>query len=138
MPPSANSKRPSLRPTAPVNEPRSCPNSSDSSSVSDNAAHDTFTKGLPLRGEFSCKACAISSLPVPDSPRMSTVALVTAACRTTSSTDCSSGASPIRPSSRYRSCTRARRFAVSRISARFSIAFSSTASTVRTSSGLTR
>ncbi len=81
-------------PAAPVKLPFSWPNSSLSSSVSDSAAQFTLTKGLSLRGDSSCRACAISSLPVPDSPRISTVALVGAARLTTSKTACSSGASP--------------------------------------------
>ena len=30
-------------------------------------------KGLLLRGEWRCKACATNSLPVPDSPLINTV-----------------------------------------------------------------
>ena len=51
VPPSASSNRPSLRLMAPVKAPFSCPNSSDSSSVSASAPQLTFTNGLagPLR-----------------------------------------------------------------------------------------
>ena len=97
VPPSASSKRPSLRPIAPVNEPRSCPNSSLSSRVSVSAAQLTRMKGLSRRCDSSCSACAISSLPVPDSPRIKTVARVGAAFFTTSNTAWSSGASPTMP-----------------------------------------
>ncbi len=84
MPPSASSNRPSLRPIAPVNEPFSWPKSSDSRSVSDRAAQFTLMNGLSARGDSSCSAWAMSSLPVPDSPRMRTVARVGAARFTTS------------------------------------------------------
>src|SRR4051812_40924866 len=75
VPPSASSNRPSLRPTAPVKDPRSWPNSSDSRSVSLSAAQLTLMKAWSRLGDSSCSACAMSSLPVPDSPRMRTVAL---------------------------------------------------------------
>ena len=45
MPPFACSKRPMRWRSAPVNAPRSCPKSSDSSSVSGSAAQFTFTSG---------------------------------------------------------------------------------------------
>src|SRR3990170_2783436 len=45
VPPSASSKRPLLRPVAPVNAPFSCPNSSDSISSSGIAAQFTATNG---------------------------------------------------------------------------------------------
>ena len=51
-----------------VNDPFSWPKSSLSSSVSERAAQLTFTNRLSLRGDCSWSACAISSLPVPDSP----------------------------------------------------------------------
>ncbi len=73
MPPAACSKRPTLVATAPVKAPFSWPNSSDSSSCSGSAAQLTATKGLPARGEPWCRRCATTSLPVPDSPVISTV-----------------------------------------------------------------
>ncbi len=84
MPPSASSKRPSLRPMAPVKAPFSWPNSSVSRSVSESAAQFTLMNALSRRGDSSCSAWAMSSLPVPDSPRMRTVARVGAARFTTS------------------------------------------------------
>ena len=72
MPPSAASKLPLRRLTAPVNAPRSWPNSSDSSSVSGSAAHDTGTNG-PFRVLSAWIARASTSLPVPLSPRIRTV-----------------------------------------------------------------
>jgi hypothetical protein len=65
-------KRPSRRLTAPVNAPRSCPNSSASSSVSGNAAQLTAMNGFDGRALRSCSVRAISSLPVPLSPVIST------------------------------------------------------------------
>ena len=73
MPPSASSNRPSRRSAAPVKAPFSCPKSSDSSSVSGRAAQFTAMNGLPRRGERSWRPLATSSLPVPDSPWISTV-----------------------------------------------------------------
>ena len=78
MPPSASSKRPFLRECAPVKAPRSWPNSSDSNSGSGSAAQLTLTNGIAARGELWWMARATSSLPVPDSPRSSAVALVRA------------------------------------------------------------
>ena len=78
MPPSASSKRPRLTAVAPVKAPFSCPNISLSSSVSDRAAQLTATKAPSLRRLARCTACAATSLPVPLSPRSSTVASVTA------------------------------------------------------------
>ena len=72
MPPSACWKRPSRRAWAPVNDPRSWPNSSLSSRVSASAAQCSFTKGPLARGLCSWMAAATSSLPVPLSPVMST------------------------------------------------------------------
>ena len=67
---SASSNRPSLRLIAPVNAPFSCPNSSDSSSVSVSAPQLTLTNGPCARFERAWIARATSSLPVPDSPWM--------------------------------------------------------------------
>ena len=68
MPPSAWANRPMRVAVAPVNEPRACPNSSDSTRVSGMAAQLTATKGLRARGEPATSDLATSSLPVPDSP----------------------------------------------------------------------
>ena len=51
MPPSASSKRPSLRPMAPVKAPFSWPNSWHSRSASDSAAQFTRANGRSRRGE---------------------------------------------------------------------------------------
>ena len=76
VPPSASSNRPLRALTAPVNEPLACPNSSLSSKVSVMAAQLTGTKGRSPRLLFACTAFATSSLPVPLSPVMSTMASV--------------------------------------------------------------
>ena len=59
--------------TAPVKAPRSWPKSSLSSSSAGMAPQLTGTNGRPARGDESWIARATSSLPVPDSPRISTV-----------------------------------------------------------------
>jgi hypothetical protein len=74
VPPSACLSRPSRAPAAPVKAPCSCPNSSLSSSPSASAAQCSLTSGPAARGECSWMAAAISSLPVPLSPVMSTEA----------------------------------------------------------------
>src|SRR5438132_4821987 len=75
VPPSACSKRPRRCCCAPVNEPRSWPNSSDSSRSFGLAAVLIATNGRDARALCRCKARATSSFPVPDSPVISTVAL---------------------------------------------------------------
>src|SRR5215470_11080319 len=81
VPPAATSNQPVRRPAAPVKEPRSWPKSSDSTSVSASAQQFTATKGPLARGLASWMKRAISSLPVPVSPWMSTVASVPATRR---------------------------------------------------------
>ncbi len=71
--------RPSRRAIAPVNAPRSCPKSSDSTIVSGSAARFTAMMG-PSRPLIAAMCRASSSLPVPLSPRMSTFAVEGAAC----------------------------------------------------------
>src|SRR5690242_15202885 len=73
VPPSAISKRPLRAAIAPVKEPFSWPKSSDSSSSEGMAPQLTATKGRLRRGLRSWMARAATSLPVPDSPRISTV-----------------------------------------------------------------
>ncbi len=73
MPRCASSNFPSFRDTAPVNAPFSCPNSSDSISVSEIAATFTGTNGSSRRGPCRWIARATSSLPVPLSPTIRTV-----------------------------------------------------------------
>ena len=58
---------------APVNAPRSWPNSSLSSSASDSAAQLMATSGRAARGEAAWMARASTSLPTPVSPRISTL-----------------------------------------------------------------
>ena len=69
---------PILSPAAPVNAPATWPNSSLSSSVSGRAPQATSTNGLSRRPLRRWMARAISDLPVPLSPVISTVARVSA------------------------------------------------------------
>ncbi len=68
-------KRPRRSASAPVNAPFSWPNNSDSRRSAVNAAVLRATKALLERGLWRCRARATSSLPVPDSPVISTVML---------------------------------------------------------------
>ena len=72
MPPCASSKRPVRRSVAPVKAPRSWPKSSLSTRPLGSAAQLTLMSGRLLRGLREWIARAISSLPVPVSPRMRT------------------------------------------------------------------
>ena len=84
MPPSAASNRPVRRPSAPVNAPRSWPNSSLSISPSGSAPQLTCTnEPRPLAW---CRARATQVLPVPVSPVISTCTLRFATRRSRSST----------------------------------------------------
>ena len=74
VPPAATSKRPARSRTAPVKAPRTCPNSSLSSSSPGSAPQLTATNGPLRRGERAWIAWATTSLPVPLSPVRSTVA----------------------------------------------------------------
>ena len=94
VPPSACSKRPARWRSAPVNAPRSWPNSSDSSSVSGSAAQFTFTKGRAARGEPPWISPATSSLPVPVSPVRSTVERLGATRCASSTAACIAALSP--------------------------------------------
>ncbi len=85
VPPSASSKRPRRRWTAPVKAPFSCPKSSLSTSEGVRAAQLTRTRGPDRRDPSSCSARATSSLPVPVSPCTSTVVVVGATFRTSAS-----------------------------------------------------
>src|ERR1700676_3670525 len=67
---------PGLACCAPVNAPRSYPNSSDSSSGSGSAAQLMATNGPRLRIDARCTKRAMPSFPVPDSPVSRTVASV--------------------------------------------------------------
>ena len=81
VPCSATSMSPFLLLSAPVKAPRTCPNSSDSRSVSGSAPQLMATNGLVRRVEFPWTARATSSFPVPDSPVTSTVLFVGATRR---------------------------------------------------------
>ena len=82
VPPSAASKRPGRSLMAPVKAPRSCPNSSDSISVSARMAQLTGTNGWLRRWLAWWIRLAISSLPVPVSPVMRTLLSESAITRT--------------------------------------------------------
>ena len=76
VPARASSKRPGLRVTAPVKAPFSWPNNSLSSRFSGIAAQLTATNGPVALGPCSWIARATTSFPVPDSPWISTVAVL--------------------------------------------------------------
>ncbi|HBL25899.1 MAG TPA: hypothetical protein DD490_03590 [Acidobacteria bacterium] len=82
VPSSARSNQPGWSRTAPVKAPRAWPNSSDSRSASGRAPQLIGTNGLSRRRLFRWMARAISSLPVPLSPWISTVASESATCAT--------------------------------------------------------
>ena len=94
VPPSACSKRPRRMAWAPVNAPRSWPNSSLSSRSFGIAAVLIATNGPAARGECLCSARATSSLPVPDSPVISTVTLLCDSRPIARNTSCIAGACP--------------------------------------------
>ena len=96
VPPSARSKRPGWRFCAPVKAPASWPNSSESSRFSFNAAQFREINGPSQRPDKKCKRLAISSLPVPRSPMMSTGLLSGASRDTCSRTSRKLFASPRR------------------------------------------
>ena len=81
VPPFAHSKTPGRSESAPVNAPRTWPNSADSISVGATAPQSNTTYGRPARGETSWIARASTSLPVPVSPSRSTAAFDAAAFR---------------------------------------------------------
>ena len=95
VPPLAYSKRPLRSLSAPVKAPGSWPNSSSSSRFSFRAVQFIAANGLFLRGLLLWMARAASSLPVPVSPRISTVALVGAMAWSRLMTSCIFGLLPI-------------------------------------------
>ena len=120
----ASSKRPRRRSSAPVKAPRSCPNSSVSTSPSGSAAQFTLTRARFARGEAAWIARAMSSFPVPVSPVTSTVASVAATRATRSRTPRSAAELPMMPpvaaaaaisscSARFSSSRTARRWPIS-------------------------
>ena len=86
VPPLASTKSPRRVCVAPVNDPRTCPKSSLSSSASGTAAQLTATNGAFLRGPSAWMSRATSSFPVPVSPNTSTGVDVAATRRTSSFT----------------------------------------------------
>ena len=74
VPPAASSNLPSCCLCAPVNEPRSWPNSVLSTSSCGIADRLTAMNGASPRPDSRCSSRASSSLPVPLSPRIRTVA----------------------------------------------------------------
>lgn len=80
VPPSASSNQPALALRAPVNAPFSWPNSSASTSDSENAPQFTATNGRLRRALRLWIWRATSSLPVPVSPMISTLASLGATC----------------------------------------------------------
>ena len=86
------------RDDAPVNAPLRCPNSSDSSRFSGIAPQLTEMNGRSARTPLAWITFAISSLPVPLSPSMSTGRSVGAAFSAISSASSSLGLSPNAPS----------------------------------------
>ncbi len=75
--------------------PFSCPNSSDSMRSLGIAAMFKAMNGRLLRGECRCSACATSSLPVPDSPLISTVMCDCDKRPIARNTSCMAGDSPM-------------------------------------------
>jgi hypothetical protein len=75
VPPSAAAAAPGLSEIAPVNEPRRWPKTSDSSRSTGIAPQLSAMKGPRARADSRCTASAASSLPVPLSPVMKTVAI---------------------------------------------------------------
>ena len=98
----ASSKSPRRESMAPVKAPFSWPKSSLSSTVGESAATFTAMKALCRRGESACTPRAKSSLPVPDSPVISTVESTGAICTTRSSASRMASVSPTIPVSRWR------------------------------------
>ena len=95
VPPSATSKSPCLRSTAPVKAPFSWPNSSLCISSSESEAQSTTTNGFSRSGLAWCSRRAISSFPVPVSPEMSTLERLCAARSTAPVIATNAGERPI-------------------------------------------
>ena len=94
VPPSACSKRPRRIAWAPVKAPRSWPKSSLSSRSLGIAAVLIAMNAFGARGLWRCSARATNSLPVPDSPLISTVAWECASRPIARKTSCIAGAWP--------------------------------------------
>ncbi len=94
VPRCAASNRPAFLAYAPVNAPRSYPNSSLSIKVPGIAGQFTFTNGPLLQGEFICTSLPTISFPVPLAPRINTGMLVWAACSSFVLTKCMADVEP--------------------------------------------
>ncbi len=130
----ACSNFPMWRAAAPVNEPFSCPKSSDSINSAGTAAQFKVTNGPLRRGLFSCRVRAASSFPVPVSPRMQTRVSLAATRSTCAITRCI--ASPVQMISCFPSRAFSCWFSCSR---RFSLsAFSTVSSSLSVESGFSR
>ena len=88
MPPVASTNLPMCRSVAPVKAPFSWPNRIDSTRFSGMAPQLTATNGLARRSPEPWMARAISSLPTPDSPSISTGMVEAAAFSAVRSTAC--------------------------------------------------
>ena len=95
VPPSACSKRPLRNACAPVKEPFSWPNNSDSNNSFGIAAVFKAMKALSERGLCLCSERATSSLPVPDSPVIKTLITDFDSRPIVRNTSCIAGAAPI-------------------------------------------
>ena len=91
MPPSASTNLPVCFSVAPVKAPFSWPNKIDSTRFSGRAPQLTATNGLARRAPLPWMARAISSLPTPDSPSISTGMAEAAAFSAALSTGCMAG-----------------------------------------------
>src|SRR5881227_1016211 len=103
VPPSASSNRPTRSTFASMKAPFTCPNSSLSNRPSGMPPRFTATSGRSARPEAACSQRATTSLPVPCSPRMSTLASDGPMRSISLSTGCIAGDSAIssgRPSRR--------------------------------------
>src|SRR5439155_144773 len=112
VPLSTSSKRPTPRSVAPVNAPRSCPNISDSTRSFGMAALFTHTNRFAARPLWRWIAEATSSLPVPDSPVISTRASVGATRAIRARTSSMAGLTPTSGSA-WPSASCRRRFSAS-------------------------
>ena len=138
VPPWAYSNLPTRSAEASVNAPRTWPKSSLSKMFSLKAAQFSATNGLFLRGLFWWMDWATSSLPLPVSPWISTLALVGAMRLSRSITSRISGLSPITPSNPNRSSSRRFSSTLVRFSRELSTAFSALARSCAMSSGFNR
>ena len=91
----ATSIRPAFDFLASVKAPFSKPNSSLSNNCSGILPRSIVTKGLPYRGEQRYNSRAITSFPVPFSPRISILASVLLSLFIVANTSCMTGDSPI-------------------------------------------